>query len=138
MIANAAFADERLLALDPVLVKAGAAIYRQSCASCHGVRGEGAPAWKTPDKLGELPAPPHDAKGHTWKHSDAMLYGIVEEGWRDAFNKTDRLTMPPFKGQLSRTQTIAVITYLKTLWTPQQRQFQWKESQHEPFPAETR
>jgi mono/diheme cytochrome c family protein len=135
MIANTAFASETPPPFDPPLVKSGAAIYRQSCASCHGARGEGAAAWDVPDKLGELPAPPHDAKGHTWKHSDAMLYRIVQDGWRDAFNKTDRLTMPPFNGQLSHTETIAVITYLKTLWTPKQRQFQWEESRRQPFPA---
>jgi len=64
-----------------------------------------------------------------------MLYRIVQEGWRDAFNKTDRLTMPAFKGQLSHEETISVITYLKTLWTAKQRQFQWEESRREPFPA---
>ena len=133
--ANSAFAAEAPPRLDPVLVKNGQAVYQHSCASCHGARGEGAPGWEVPDRNGELPAPPHDAKGHTWKHSDAMLYRIVQGGWRDAFNKTDRLTMPPFKGELSHTETIAVITYLKTLWTPKQRRFQWEESGREPFPA---
>ena len=41
-----------------------------------------------------------------------MLYRLVQQGWRDPFNKTPRLTMPPLKGQLSREQTIAVIDYL--------------------------
>jgi mono/diheme cytochrome c family protein len=135
MLANAASAGEAPAPpLDPALVKAGRAIYLQSCASCHGARGEGAPAWKVPDKLGELPAPPHDPKGHTWRHSDGMLYRLVQEGYRDEFNKTDRLTMPAFRGQLSHQQTIAVITYLKTLWTPEQREFQWEESRRQPFP----
>jgi mono/diheme cytochrome c family protein len=64
-----------------------------------------------------------------------MLYQIVQQGWRDAFNKTDRLTMPAFKGQLSRKETIAVIAYLKTLWTPDQQRFQREESRRQPFPA---
>lgn len=64
-----------------------------------------------------------------------MLYRIVQQGWRDPFNKTDRLTMPAFHGQLSHRQTIAVIAYLKTLWTPEQRRFQQEESEHQPFPA---
>jgi mono/diheme cytochrome c family protein len=135
MIANTAFAAETSPRIDPAVVKAGRAIYRHSCASCHGARGEGAAAWEIPDQLGELPAPPHDAKGHTWRHSDAMLYRIVQDGLRDEFNKTDRLTMPAFKGQLSHKETIAVIAYLKTLWTPEQRQFQWEESRRQPFPA---
>lgn len=74
--------------------------------------------------------------GHTWKHSDAMLYRIVQHGWRDPFNKTDRLTMPAFKGQLSRKETIAVIAFLKTLWTPEQHRFQREESRRQPFPPE--
>ncbi len=65
-----------------------------------------------------------------------MLYRTVQQGWRDEFNKTERLTMPAYKGQLSRKETISVITYLKTLWTPEQRRFQWEESRRQPFPSE--
>jgi mono/diheme cytochrome c family protein len=136
IVASATFANAVPSPPHTPSVDAGRAIYQHSCASCHGARGQGAPAWRQPDRQGELPAPPHDSQGHTWKHSDAMLYRIVQQGWRDAFNKTDRLTMPAFKGQLSRTETIAVISYLKTLWTPKQRRFQQEESRHQPFPAD--
>ncbi|HEX9278854.1 MAG TPA: cytochrome c [Casimicrobiaceae bacterium] len=119
-----------------LLVTMGRAVYQQHCAVCHGERGEAARGWQQPDANGELPAPPHNAQGHTWKHSDAMLYRIIQEGWRDPFNKTQRLTMPPFKSQLSRADTLAVIAYLKTLWTPEQRRFQTEESHGHPFPAE--
>lgn len=64
-----------------------------------------------------------------------MLFRVVQQGRRDPFNKTQRLTMPAFQGQLSREQSIAVIDYLKTLWKPEQRQFQSEESRKEPFPA---
>ena len=120
--------------LDPERVEAGRSIYAKHCASCHGARAEGAPNWEQPDALGELPAPPHDAEGHTWKHSDAMLYRIVMRGWRDPFNKTERLTMPGFSGILSPEEVRAVVTYLKTLWTPEQRRFQREESRNQPFP----
>lgn len=120
--------------LDPARVEQGRAIYQQQCASCHGPRGEGAPNWQQRDNQGELPAPPHNAQGHTWKHSDAMLYRIVREGWRDPFNKTKRLTMPGFEDVLSPEETRAVIAYLKTLWTPEQRRFQRDESREDPFP----
>jgi photosystem II stability/assembly factor-like uncharacterized protein len=113
----------------------GRGIYATDCASCHGTRGEGAPDWQHPDRDGEMPAPPHDASGHTWKHSDAMLYRLVEQGWRDPFNKTDRLTMPAFKDALAPKQIIAVISYLKTLWSPGERKFQVDESRGHPFPA---
>jgi mono/diheme cytochrome c family protein len=115
----------------------GRAVYESACGSCHGARGEGAANWQEPDANGEMPAPPHDHFGHTWKHSDAMLYHIVQQGWRDPFNKTQRLTMPAFKGQLSREETIAVIDYLKTLWKPVQRRFQAEESRKQPFPTKS-
>lgn len=114
--------------LNPKEVEAGRVVYRQYCASCHGARGEGEPNWETPNAKGELPSPPHNTEGHTWKHSDGVLYRMVSEGWRDPFNKTERLTMPPFRDVLSPEQIRDVIAYLKTLWTPGQKQFQWEET----------
>lgn len=121
---------------DPEVVSLGREVYAKYCAACHGAVGEGQPSWQVPNAAGELPAPPHDSTGHTWKHSDAMLYRIVAQGWRDPFNKTDRLTMPAFGEVLSPAEIRAVIAYLRTLWTPEQRRFQWEESQDEPFPPE--
>ncbi len=120
--------------LDPDSVKSGRSIYGQHCASCHGANAQGAPDWQERDAHGELPAPPHDAEGHTWRHSDAMLYEMVTKGWRDPFNKTTRLTMPAFVDVLSPEQVRAVVAYLKTLWTPEQRRFQLQESRNQPFP----
>jgi mono/diheme cytochrome c family protein len=122
--------------LDSDGVKSGRVIYGENCASCHGENAEGAPNWMERDGHGELPAPPHNAEGHTWRHSDAMLYGMVSKGWRDPFNKTKRVTMPAFGDVLSPEQIRAVITYLKTLWTPEQRGFQLEESRNQPFPHE--
>lgn len=119
--------------VDPAVLALGREVYVKSCASCHGPAGEGQPAWQTPNAVGELPAPPHDSTGHTWKHSDRMLQHIVAQGWRDPFNRTERLTMPAFQDLLSDEEIRAVITYLKTLWTDEQRRFQWTESRDEPF-----
>jgi len=121
---------------DPQQGGAGGAIYQAQCASCHGSRGEGAPDWQRPDGLGELPPPPHNCEGHTWKHADGMLYRIVQDGWRDPFNKTPRLTMPAFRQTLRPPEIRAVIDYLKTLWTPEQRLFQEEESRRAPYPPE--
>jgi len=123
---------------DAQRMDAGRRIYAAQCAACHGARGEGQPAWDRPDAAGELPAPPHDRQGHTWKHSDAMLYRIVKNGWRDPFNKTQRLTMPGFGRALSPGEMRDVIEYLKTMWTPEQKAFQKEESRHAPFPPEAR
>jgi mono/diheme cytochrome c family protein len=127
-------AADEALSLDPGLVSVGRAIYPQHCASCHGANAQGASNWQERDERGELPAPPHDSEGHTWRHSDADLYQMVSKGWRDPFNKTKRLTMPAFGDVLSHQQIVAVITYLKTLWTPEQRRYQSKESRNQPLP----
>lgn len=119
-------------------IRSGRRIYEAQCASCHGVRGEGMPKWEVPNAQGELPAPPHDPSGHTWKHADGMLYRMIRNGWRDPFNKTQHLTMPVFGQALSPNEIRAVIEYLKTLWTPEQRRFQRDESARNPYPPEAR
>lgn len=119
-------------------IDTGRLIYQQQCAACHGVKGEGKPGWEKRDALGELLPPPHDPTGHTWKHADAMLYKTIREGWRDPFNKTKRQTMPAYKDVLTPQETRAVISYLKTMWTPKQRRIQREESKHHPFPPEAR
>ena len=119
---------------DPATLALGKAIYTEHCASCHGPSGEGAPDWEQTTSAGEMPAPPHDSTGHTWRHSDAVLYQIVEEGWRDPFNRTERLTMPPFGRTLEPSEIRAVLEYIKMLWTHQQRQFQEAETEGATYP----
>jgi mono/diheme cytochrome c family protein len=114
----------------------GKRVYQQSCAACHGAKGEGQPGWEKRNALGELPAPPHGPEGHTWKHADGMLYRIIRDGWRDPFNKTQRQTMPAFKDVLPPQEIRAVVNYLKTMWTPEQRRIQREESKRMPFPPE--
>lgn len=133
LAANAPIAHSSGQRLEP-----GRQIYRNQCAACHGSRGEGQPDWDRLNAAGERPAPPHDRSGHTWKHSDAMLYRIVAQGWRDPFNKTQRLSMPAFQQTLKPAEIRSVIEYLKTLWTPQQRAFQREESRKAPFPSSER
>lgn len=110
-------------------VATGRALYGQYCASCHGKQAEGAVDWQRPDANGELPAPPHDSTGHTWRHTDAELAKMIAEGWRDPFNRTERLTMPAFQTTLTPEEIAAVVAYLKTLWTDDQRQFQAEKNQ---------
>ncbi|MFO7310413.1 MAG: c-type cytochrome, partial [Pseudomonadota bacterium] len=61
------------------VIEQGRQIYADQCASCHGAQLEGQPDWKTPLPSGRLPAPPHDADGHTWHHPDDILFRIVKE-----------------------------------------------------------
>ncbi len=114
----------------------GRELYGRYCASCHGAKGEGASGWREPNDQGDLPPPPHDASGHTWRHADSVLYEMIAKGWRDPFNKTETLTMPAFESALTPPEIAAVIAYLKTLWTPDQREFQSEESRDRPLPSE--
>ena len=62
------------------MLKHGALIYQARCASCHGVHLEGQANWRERGADGRLPAPPHDASGHTWHHPDDVLIRITKEG----------------------------------------------------------
>jgi mono/diheme cytochrome c family protein len=133
--------DERtgtLPALDPGEVARGRAVYGQYCASCHGPRSEGAKNWTRPDASGNLPAPPHDDSGHTWRHGDKQLVELIQNGWRDRFNKTEALTMPPFKDKLSHEEIRAVIAFFKSLWSQEHRRWQFEESRRETLPSPVR
>ena len=61
-------------------VALGKSVYDGRCASCHGARLEGQPNWQEKLPSGRMPAPPHDASGHTWHHPDSMLFGMTKLG----------------------------------------------------------
>ncbi len=121
-------ADEMAPSSQPGLIESGHQVYQQQCAVCHGEAAQGSPNWRRPDDQGNLPPPPHNAEGHTWRHSDSMLQRMISQGWRDPFNKTQRLTMPAFEQTLTPKEIDNLIVYLKTLWTPEQRNFQMQQS----------
>lgn len=103
---------------NPQQVTLGKAVYAQHCAACHGARLEGQPNWQERLPSGRMPAPPHDASGHTWHHPDAVLFGITKLGlvpgkYAPPKYKSD---MPAFGGQLSDEQIWAVLAYLKSAW----------------------
>jgi len=123
--------------LDPSEVEIGQKVYLQTCLVCHRPNGAGAPNWTKPDARGNLPPPPHDDSGHTWRHGDADLADIIRNGQRDVFNQTPELTMPAFKGQLSDDEIAAVIAYVKSLWTPEHRRFQEEQSRRPAMPMAT-
>lgn len=127
-----------LSALDPAAVARGHRIYLRSCAACHGARAQGAPHWQQPNARGDLPAPPQDDTGHTWRHADAMLAQIIKDGLRDPFNKTSELTMPPFARRLSDAQVADVIAYFRSLWSPEHRTYQEELNRRQPMPEGSR
>ncbi|MFN0318498.1 MAG: c-type cytochrome [Burkholderiales bacterium] len=109
----------------------GQTLYRQHCASCHGHNLEGQPNWRVRLPNGRLPAPPHDASGHTWHHPDAMLFGITKYGpvpgrFAPPGYESD---MPAFGQILSDEEIWAVLAYIKSKWTPETLAHQRKAGQ---------
>ena len=111
-------------ASDPELVALGAAVYREHCASCHGRNLEGEPGWRQRRLDGTLPAPPHDATGHTWHHPDELLFRLTKEGPAAVAGKGYRSTMPGFAGVLEDREILATLAYIKSRWPPDVRRAQ--------------
>jgi len=102
-------------------VARGQAVYAANCASCHGARLEGQPDWRTRKPDGRLPAPPHDASGHTWHHPDDVLFDIVKDGLAKHAPPGYESDMPAFGGVLSDEQIWAVLAYIESTWLPEIR-----------------
>ena len=109
-------ASLRADASDPELVTLGAAVYAKHCASCHGKNLEGEPNWRRRRLDGTLPSPPHDATGHTWHHSDELLFRMTREGPAAIAGKGYRSTMPGFAGVLEDRDILASLAYIKSRW----------------------
>lgn len=102
----------------------GRALYVAHCAGCHGVSLEGQPDWKERLPNGRWPAPPHDATGHTWHHSDVVLFQIVRNGPQSLLGPQYQTDMPAFAGVLSDAEIAAVLAYIKGTWPPDERAYQ--------------
>ena len=108
---------------DPQVLRVGARIYAQQCAACHGAKGEGQPDWRDRGPDGLLPAPPHDASGHTWHHPDEQLFAITQQGLAQLINQPDyRTAMPIYGGVLSDDEIVAVLSWIKAQWPLEVRQ----------------
>lgn len=107
--------EGRADANDPALVALGSRVYGAECARCHGAQLEGQANWRERLPSGRLPAPPHDASGHTWHHPDRQLFDITKEGLANVVPgyATD---MPAYKGALSDREIWAVLAYIKSTW----------------------
>jgi MFS family permease len=73
-----------------------------------------------------MPAPPHDATGHTWHHTDSMLFSITKYGLLPGkYAPPDyRSDMPAFIGTLSDEEIWAVLAYIKSFWPQELRKAQ--------------
>lgn len=102
---------------DQAFLQKGARLYLEFCADCHGQKLEGeAKDWRTPKEDGKLPAPPHDETGHTWHHSDQLLFDYTKHGGAAIAPKGFNSGMPPFKQLMSDDDIWAVLSYIKSKW----------------------
>jgi mono/diheme cytochrome c family protein len=101
---------------DSAQVALGQGVYATQCARCHGANLEGQPNWRERMANGRLPAPPHDASGHTWHHPDADLFGITKRGLGPYAPAGYQSDMPAFENVLSDEQIAAVLAYIKSRW----------------------
>ena len=101
------------------VVAAGAEIYADYCAACHGEDLEGEPDWRTRKDTGRMPAPPHDASGHTWHHPDQQLFLLTKYGVAALVGDGYQSDMGAYDGILSDDEIIAVLAYIKSTWPAQ-------------------
>jgi mono/diheme cytochrome c family protein len=97
-------------------IAAGARLYAEHCAACHGAALEGEPEWQTPGADGRMPAPPHDASGHTWHHPDAQLFFMSKHGVAALVGRGYQSNMPAYEGVLSDAEIIDVLAFIKSTW----------------------
>jgi mono/diheme cytochrome c family protein len=72
---------------------------------------------------GRLPAPPHDASGHTWHHSDEQLFTITRDGMA-AIVPDDESDMPAFRDVLTDAEIRDVFAFIKSTWPERERVYQ--------------
>lgn len=97
-------------------VRRGEVQYQLHCASCHGANLEGQPNWRERDENGFLPAPPHDVTGHTWHHTDALLFDVTKYGSTAVIGDDYQSNMPGFEDKMSDGEIWAVLAYIKSTW----------------------
>ena len=72
-------------------------------------------------------APPHDASGHTWHHSDNQLFTIVKKGV-SAIVPGYESDMPGFESVLTDQEIRAVLAFIKSTWPEREREYQARRS----------
>jgi mono/diheme cytochrome c family protein len=102
----------------------GERLYQENCASCHGANLEGQPDWRTRLPNGRVPAPPHDASGHTWHHPDRVLFDIVKRGPAAIVGAGYESDMPGYEGVLTDDEITSIVDYIKSTWPDKERAFQ--------------
>ena len=119
--------------LDEGEITLGRELYAAHCAACHGPELQGEANWQAQNEDGSFRAPPHDASGHTWHHSDSLLLESIRRGGArlpDNIGGTSK--MPAFGEILDEEQMTAILTYIKSTWPEDIRLIQWEQTAREP------
>ncbi len=116
---------------DAKILTAGRALYQAHCAACHGANLEGQPNWQSPLPNGRLPAPPHDATGHTWHHPDGVFLRITRDGPAAVVGDGYESDMPGFGGILTDSEMRSILEYIKSTWPERERQYQAEMTRRE-------
>jgi mono/diheme cytochrome c family protein len=117
--------------MDAEVLLAGRTLYQTHCAACHGANLEGQPNWQSPLPNGRLPAPPHDATGHTWHHPDGVLLRITRDGPAAVVGDGYESDMPGFGGSLTDSEMRSILEYIKSTWPERERQYQAEMTRRE-------
>ncbi|APE44600.1 cytochrome C [Sulfitobacter alexandrii] len=125
LAAPPSFADHLFEGRD---IAAGAALYAEKCAACHGADLQGQPDWRTPGADGVLPAPPHDVTGHTWHHDTPMLMAYTLDGGQATLEARGvtgfKSGMPAFRGTLSEDDVLDILAYIRASWPAEAQEVQ--------------
>ena len=93
-----------LLAVGPARadsIAAGATLFQENCAICHGLAGLG----DGPQAAG-LELPPGNLRAHVPLHADGELYGFISQGFPNT-------AMPAFEDQLTAVEIWHLVNYLR-------------------------
>lgn len=74
--------------------------------------------------MAACPAPPHDASGHSWRHSDEVLFNVTRNGLKPYAGENYESDMPAFAGTLKDDEIRAVIEFVKSTWPERERTYQ--------------
>lgn len=84
--------------------------------------------WQSPNSDGILPAPPHDATGHTWHHDNELLFEYTKLGGKGALAArgiTDfNSGMPAFDGVVSDEDIWDILAFIKSTWPEREQDAQ--------------
>lgn len=78
-----------------------------------------------------MPAPPHDASGHTWHHPEGVLFRITRDGPVAIVGSGYKSDMPRFGGVLSNEEIQAVLAFIKSAWPERERVYQEEMTRRE-------